>query len=292
MSKQEKNIKFLTDSAADLTPALRKEYDIEVLPFTIISSDSKEYKDGVDFTPQKFYDFLDKQEITPTHAQLTAFDFCEVYERLWTTGYRSVIYTSINSKGSATWQNSIMARDEFYEDHPEAKDEFSIYIIDSLSYTMGYGWGIVQAAKMARDGASAEICAAAIEDWCKHVRLLFTPMDLKYAKKSGRVSAAAAFLGDALGLHPIMSFPEGESKVLTKVRGDKNVIPTMIKMAQKEIAEGSPLLLITGGNKDINKELRKQSTEAFGKADLEYQIGGVITINVGHNLIGMIYRVK
>ena len=292
MAKKKNQIKFLTDSAADIPAKLQKELEIDVMPFTIIA-DGKEYRDGVDFTPQKFYDFLLEQKQIPTHSQLTAFDFCERFEHLWTEGYSCVIYTSINSMGSSTWQNAVIARDEFYEDHPEAKDDMEILIVDSKSYTMGYGYGIVLAANMAKNGATPEVCVAAIEDWCNHVRILFTPMDLSFAKKSGRISAAAAFLGDKLGLHPIMTFQDGESKVLTKVRGDRNVIPTMIKMCQKGMDVGSPYLLIDAQNKELNKKLYKEFTAAMEeKPVLEMFIGGVIAINAGPNVIGVIYREK
>lgn len=285
-------IKFLTDSASDIPSGARKGLDIEVLPFTIISGD-KEYKDGVNFSRQEFFKFLLSKPNIPTHSQLTVFDFCECYERLWTGGYTDVIYTSINSKASATWQNAVTATEEFYKDHPEAKAEFQIHVVDSMTYTMAYGWGVVQAARMAKAGVSAEICAAAIKDWCEHSRILFTPMDLKFAKKSGRVSAAAAFLGDALGLHPIMTFEDGESKVLTKVRGDKNVVPTMIKMCQNGMEENSPYLCIYGCNRDMNKILRHQFSESMKtKPALEYAVGGVIAINAGPNLVGVVYREK
>ena len=55
---------------------------------------------------------------------------------------------------------------------------------------------------MAAAGASVEEIAAYIQDWVDHVRVLFVAFDLKFAKKSGRVSAAAAFVGEALGSSP------------------------------------------------------------------------------------------
>lgn len=290
--KKIKRIKFLTDSAADIPAKYCKDLDIMVMPFPIIAGD-KEYKDGVDFTPQKFYDFLLKQEQIPSHSQFTPYQFTEVYENIWAEGYSNLIYTAINAKGSATYNNALLAREEFYEEHPEAKEDFTIYIVDSRTYTMAYGWGVVQAAQMASCGAGAEICVAAIQDWCDNVRVLFTPMDLSFAKKSGRISAAAAFLGEKLGLHPIMTFEDGESKSLSKIRGDKNVIPMMLSMMQKNREEGSPYLLIYAQNKEMNKALSKTFTEELQeKPAAEYYIGGVISINAGPNLIGVIYREK
>lgn len=88
------------------------------------------------------------------------------------------------------------------EDHPEARDAFSIRVIDSHTYTMCYGYPVAEGARMAAAGASVEEIAAYIQDWVDHVRVLFVPFDLKFAKKSGRVSAAAALWERPWGSSP------------------------------------------------------------------------------------------
>ena len=202
-------VKMVTDSAADIPRALREELDIQVLPFPIAMGD-KEYEDGYDFTPEEFYGMLLSAPQIPTHAQLNPYVFEQCFEQAYDNGYTHLIYTSINSKGSATHQNAVQAREEFYEEHPEARENFQITIIDSRNYTMTYGWAVVQGAKMAAVGTDPDKVVAYIQDWLDHVRVLFAPLDLRFAKKSGRVSAAAAFVGDALGLKPIMTFENGE----------------------------------------------------------------------------------
>ena len=148
------HIKFSTDSASDIPAALREEWNIQVLPFPIAMGD-REYMDGFDFTPDEFFQMLLDSPQIPTHAQLNPYLFTECFEKAWKEGYTDLIHTSINSKGSATYGNAIQARDEFYEDHPDAQDTFHIHIIDSKNYTMGYGWAVVQGAKMAAAGAQA-----------------------------------------------------------------------------------------------------------------------------------------
>ena len=282
-------IKFLTDSAADIPAQLREELHIQVLPFPIAMGD-REYRDGVDFTPEEFYGMLLAAPQIPTHAQLTSFVFQECFEQAWKEGYTDLIHTSINSKGSATYQNALQARDEFYEDHPEAKDAFRIYIIVSRTYTMSYGYPVVQGARMAADGAGAQAVADFIQDRVSRVRVLFSPLDLRFAKKSGRVPAAAAFVGDALGLKPIMTFEDGDSRILTKVRGEKNVIPTLLDLCRKERREGTPYLLIRGNNDQQSDKLHAAAVQALGEEPaLEYHIGGVIAINAGPNLVGIVY---
>lgn len=285
-------IKFITDSAADIPAVLREEYGIQVMPFPIAAGD-REYADGVDLTPQEFYDLLLSLPQIPTHAQLTPFFFEECFEQVWQEGYDHLIYTSINSKASATHSNAVQARDTFFEDHPEAKGKFQIHIIDSLCYTMGYGWAVLEGARMAKEGKDVQEICAFIQDWVDHVRVLFVPFDLKFAKKSGRVSAAAAFVGEALGLKPIMTFEDGASKVLSKVRGDKAVIPALLKLCQEEREEGTPYMLIRSGNPEQESLLAQTCAQQLDQPPaMEYYIGGVIAINAGPNLTGLVYRKK
>ena len=283
-------IKFVTDSAADIPRALREELDIQVLPFPIAMG-AKELQDGYDFTPEQFYPMLLAAKQIPTHAQLNPFVFSQCFQETFQAGYSCLIYTAINAKGSATYQNALQAREEFYEDYPEAKATFHIHILDSRTYTMGYGWAVVQGARMAREGAGLSEITAYLQDWIDHVRVLFAPLDLRFAKKSGRISAAAAFMGDALGLKPIMTFEEGDSKVLSKVRGEKNVIPALLELCQKTRAPGTPYLVIEGNNREQAARLEEESAKALGApAEMTYPIGGVIAINAGPNLIGLVYR--
>jgi len=283
-------ILLVTDSAADIPNALREELNIRVLPFPI-AMEGREYMDGEDFTPEEFYDILLRTPQIPTHAQLTPFLFTELFQQAWQEGYTDLIYTAINSNGSATYQNALAAREAFYKKHPQAKEPFSIRIIDSHCYTMGYGYAVIEGARQAAAGASAAEVADLIQHWIDHVRILFTPFDLKFAKKSGRVSAAAAFMGEALGIKPIMTFQDGASKVLAKIRGEKNVVPSMLELCKKTRSEGTPYLIIRAGNPEQSDLLAQACRDALGQEPaLEFYIGGVIAINVGPNLAGLIYQ--
>ena len=144
---------------------------------------------------------------------------------------------------------------------------------------------------MAAEGAQAQEIVDFIEDWLAHVHVVFAPLDLRFAKKSGRISAAAAFMGEALGLKPIMTFVDGESKILSKVRGEKNVISTIVDLCQKERRPGTPYLLVRGNNREQSDRLQEACRAALGEeAVMEYPIGGVVSINAGPNLVGIVYR--
>lgn len=283
-------IKFVTDSAADIPSALQQKLNIQVLPFSIVMND-QEYQDGIDFQPQDFYRELLAAPQIPTHSQLTPIVFEQLYAAALDEGVTDLIYVAINSKGSSTYENAVMTRKAFLAEHPGCG--MNIHVLDSKTYTMCYGYAVVLGAQKAKDGAGVEEVLATVQDWLDHVGLVFAPYDLKFAKKSGRVSAAAAFLGEALGLKPLMTFLDGESTVLSKVRGEKGVIPAQIAKMREDMAPGSPYLCIFGSGTEHNEELDAACQEAFGyPCALRYYIGGVIAINAGPNLVGIIYRKK
>ena len=286
-------IKFLTDSAADIPQHYVDELGIEVIHFPIALED-REILDGVDYTQEEFYKLLDGVDKIPTHAQITQFQFEEIFTNAFEAGYDALIYTCINFKGSATGGNALQAKKTFFADHPDAAGKFQIEVIDSKSYTYNYGYAVVQAAKKAQSGnLTAAEAVAEIEDWLNHSKILFAPYDLKFARKSGRVSAAAAIMGTAMGIRPIMSFPNGDSKVLAKPRGDKNVVPNIVKMMTADMEPGSPYLVIHAALPEHNKEITDACTQAIGYPPAEeFLIGGVIAINAGPNLVGVIYRTK
>ncbi len=283
-------IKFLTESAADIPASEKEGLDILVLPFAIIM-DGKEYQDGVSFTNKEFYKILAQADPIPSHSQITAFEFVEVYTDLYNQGYTDVIYMAINSKGSATHGNAVQAIDLFKEEHPEA--QMNIHIIDSKIYTYAYGAAVVEGAKMARDGKPVEEIVAWMQDWADHVRILFAPYNLKFVKKSGRVSAAAAFAGDLLGLKPVLSFDNGDSVTLAKPRGDKKLISEMLRIMKSEMEEDSPYYVIKSDPEDKNQLMIDEAEKAIGRpCTLSYYVGGVIAINGGPDLTGLIYRKK
>lgn len=282
-------VKISTDSTADIPANLREKLNIGMLPVTI-TTEEREYLDGVDITAQEFYELLATSEKMPTTSQVRNTFYQDLYEETYRDGYTDLVHISINAKGSGTFQSGVLARDMFYEEHPEAKDTFQIHLIDSGTYSMAYGWAVVEAAMRAKQGVDVAEIIAYAEDWLRNVRILFVPMNLKYVKKSGRVSAAAAFVGDALGLKPVITFEDGESKVLTKIRGEAKTMTGVLDIAKKEKKPGTPYLLVYGSAPEAYEKFRKMAVKEFGKPELEYPVGSVISLNSGPDVFAIIYR--
>ncbi len=283
-------IRISTDSTSDIPKNVQEELNIKVLPMPVIIN-GVECQDGVDITPREMYHIINTSSVLPTSAAIPIFNYTEYFEQAWKDGYTDIIHTCVNSKGSATYNNALLARDMFFQEVPEAKGRMNIRILDSVTYSMGYGLGVVEAAKMNVCGASADEIVSFLKDWINNVRVVFVPLDLRCVKKSGRVSAAAAFLGDAIGLKPIIAFEDGESKITTKVRGENAAINVIVTTCLENRREGTPFALALGENKEANQLLYSTVAERITDATpFIYDIGSVIAINAGANAMGIIYR--
>ena len=285
-------IKIMTDSACDISAELEKELDIMIVPFKIAMGD-KSYTSRVDFDNEQFYDMLDSYDGIPATSQITAFEFGEIYENLYNQGYTDVIYTSINSKGSATYNNSVMATNEFFENHPDAKDKFNIYTLDSKTYSGGYGYPVIEAGKKAKKGQSAKSIVSFLKDWFDNGVTYFGMYTLQYAKKSGRIPSAAAFVGEVMGLRPIMKIENNEIVTANKVRGDKAIIPKILECCEKEMIPKTPYCVMYGSDKAVGDEMAQAMTKAVGYPPSEMiQIGAAIAINAGPKVVSVVIKAQ
>lgn len=285
-------IKLITDSASDISENAEKKHDIMVIPFKVAMGDNS-YISRVDFNNDKFYEMMEAYDGLPTTSQVTAFEFEEIYEEQYNNGVTDVICVLINSQGSATYNNSLMAKDNFFENHPEAQGKINITSIDGRSYSGSYGYAVVEGAKMAERGESADKIIEFISNWVENCTIFFAPYSLKYARKSGRIPSAAAFVGDALGLKPVMRIFDHVISTDTKVRGDKAVVPAIVQKTAEEIQPKSPYCIVYGNDTSVRDELASAMTKELGYPPADfYQIGAAIAVNAGPKVVGSIFMKK
>ena len=285
-----RKIKIVTDSACDIPKELEEKHQIRILPFSITVGDQS-YVERRDFTPEESYGILEASPRRPSSAEYAAMQLTEVYEELIGEGYTNVIYVSINAKGSSTNSNAHLAKKQFFEAHPEAEGEFAIDIVDSQTYSMGYGYPVIEAAKKAEKGMLPAEIVAYLEDWFNCCRVIFAPYTLEYVKKSGRVSCAAAFVGELMGLKPLISFEDGESVTFGKVRGEKAVIPALIKKVKAEMIPQTPYVVLYGSAPEYGDQLAGDLEKELGyPCEIKAPIGAAISINAGPQVAAVIFR--
>ena len=285
-------IKLMTDSVSDISKELADQLGIRML-YIPITVDGKPMREELDFTKEEFYRMIEEAQEFPVSAQITPFEISEAYAEIAAEGCTDVIHVTIGSGGSGTYANAKAACGMFFEEHPELKDSFRIHLVDGRNYTATYGYAVVEAAKMLARGVSVPELIDYMDDWARHAGLYFVPMTLKYVKRSGRVSAAAAFAGELLGLKPFCRICNCQSNVIQKVRGEQNIIPKMVEVVKADIQPHSPYLVMQGADTKIAQEFGAALTKALGYPPEGYwNIGAAICCNAGPHVVGFVIKRK
>ena len=288
MRKQ--NIRLMTDSVSDITREQADALGISLLcmPITV---DGQALREIEDFTKEEFYTMIENAREFPSTAQLTPFEIGERYAQIAAEGCTDLIFVTIGAGGSGTYANAAAARQAYYEENPDEEKRMRIHLVDGRNYTATYGYAVTEAAKMLRRGAGVAETVDYLEDWCTHAGLYFVPMTLKYVKRSGRVSAAAAFAGELLGLKPFCRIVNCKSTVLQKIRGEQTLIPKMVEVVKADIQPHTPYIVMQGKNVKLAQDFGAALTKALGYPPEAYwSIGAAICCNAGPDVLGFVIK--
>ncbi len=285
-------IALLTDSCCDLPKEIIDELGIKVIPFTLTLG-GESFREIYDKSTKEVYELMENTDEIPKHSQISPITFEETYKELFEQGYTDIISVSINSQGSGTYNNSIIGKNDFFENNPDAQGKLKIFNIDSKCYTLYYGYPVMEAAKKIRRGAEVEEIIAYLEDWFNVSGIYAVPYTLKYAKKSGRISAAKAFAGELLGLKPVILFADGTTTTVDKIRGEKNIVPKLAEIVEKNMTPQTPYIMVHGKDDTLAKEVEKEIAKKTGKkAEMFGNIGAVVSANIGPELVAVVVRRK
>lgn len=281
-------IAILTDSCCDIPAELAEKYGIDIMSFHMMLDDV-DYIERVSCTNEEFYDLMRKAKGVPSTAAITPIQFCEKYCEYVDAGYTDVIHVTINRTGSSTYDNAVMAQGLLREERPEHK--MKIHLLDSHTYSMVYGWYVCEMARKLKNGAELRHVIGEFKEKMNCMEIILGPYSLKQMKKSGRISAAAAFAGELLGLRPIITLIDGKTKVENKVRGDEKVVPAMVALCKKRI-EGVENFEYMLGCTDVAQinDLTKACRKEFGREPIAvFRLGGVVSANTGPDTVALVY---
>ena len=285
-------IRIMTDSASDISYADEQKYAISVIPFPITLG-GRTCTSRVDFDNEQFFSPMAQCDEIPKTAQITPAQFQEIYLREAQAGVTDLVLVLINSKGSSTYDNSVQAIELFYEEYPEYRDVLHIHSFDGMGYNALYGSPVVHAAQMCADGASLEAILQYLTDILPRRQLYFGIDDLQDAAKSGRIPTAAAFLGTALNLKPVMKIFDNGITTAAKCRGERKLVEKVAEMSIADMEPGSPYELVYGNDTVCLEELRSLMVQQLGyEPAAAYQIGAAVAANSGPRVVGAAFTRK
>lgn len=285
-------IKFITDSVSDISREEELSCNVRVLPFPVVIGGTS-YLSRVELSNQEFFGLMEQYpDEVPTTSQITPFQFQQVMEEEAAAGNDEMIFVLINSQASATYNNACMAKEAFFEENPALRDRVKIEVVDSRGYMTIYGCVVAEGARRAQNGASFEEVVTYVRDALEKRMIYFSMYSLKYAARSGRIPSAAAFVGDKLGLKPIMKIFDHAITTAAKARGEKRMMDMLVEMACRDMKPGSPYQVMSGANVEDRELLRQKMEERLGYGPTGmYQICPAIAANSGPLAVGVCFDI-
>jgi DegV family protein with EDD domain len=202
------SVVVVTDSTASLPPDLAEEHGIEVVPLQVVIG-AQVYDEGSEgATPelvaQALRDFVPVSTSRPSPTVLA-----EVYERLARGGAQEIVSIHLSGEMSGTFESSQLAAREV---------DVPVHCVDSRQVGVATGFAAVTAAEALRAGASGVEAADAARARAAGAASLFYVDTLEYLRRGGRIGAAAAILGGALSVKPLLCIEDGKVANLERVR--------------------------------------------------------------------------
>ena len=201
------NIKIISDSTCDLSPAQIAQHNITVIPLIVVKDD-QEYRDGVTITAADVFAHVAAGGNLCSTAALNYGIYQEYFEK-YASEYDGVVHISLGSGFSSSYQNACLAADEFD----------NVIAIDSMNLSTGQGHVVLEACRLAKEVESLAELKEKLDAFTPRVEASFLVDKLNYLAKGGRCSAVAALGANLLNLKPCIEVKNGKMSVVKKYRG-------------------------------------------------------------------------
>lgn len=273
-------IALVTDSSCDLDRATLERYGIHVIPLSVLFG-AVQYRDGVDITPQEVYSrMVDEPASTSLPSPQSV---SEALTKLTDEGFTHVLAIHLSSALSGTFDMvRMMCRDV---------RNMVIEVIDSRGVSMMLGLIVRQAAAWIEE--KVEFCevVARVHNLIPKVRGYFTIKTLEYLKRGGRMSFAAATVGDLLDIKPVITVdPTGRLVPFAKIRGRARSLEHLYEIA-RDAAKGGRLItaVLQGDAKEEATILmdRIRCLPNIVRTTLHH-ISPALVVHAGPGLVGVI----
>ena len=273
--------KIVTDSAANISPHEARKLGVQVIPQTIVFG-TKEYRDGVDLTPDEFYEKMETE--FPRSSQINVAAFDEVFAKARQEG-QNLFVILLSSVLSGTYDSAVAAKqDGNYE---------NVYVYDSKGASVMEKLLVVEALRNA-DKTGEEI-AASLDGIRARMRLYAAVDTLEYLHKGGRLKKGVALVGKIIDLKPVITIsPAGKVELYGKAMGYRRAIRTIRQaVLSDKIDENYPVYYIYSKTKARCEELaaalhpdRPEYTENANN------LCSVIGVHIGPGGAGLCYVAK
>jgi DegV family protein with EDD domain len=276
---------IVTDSTVCLPEALVERYAIRVVPLDLVF-DGKVYRDGVDISPEVFYQLLQRARKLPTTSPASPGDYLKVYQEL-SRGVDSILCITVSSKVSAMFDAAQAAKEAAAAMMPQT----TIQVLDSSTAAMAQGFVVLRAAEAAAQGQDLDQVAQVAQGIMSRVHLIASVDTLCYLAKGGRVPKLAAWASSLLRIKPIAYLFQGEVSLVATVRTSSRSRERLVEIVRQRVA-GAPVhvAIFHAHAGEEAEELKRQISSRLQCAELYVtQFTPVMGAHTGPGVLGLAF---
>jgi DegV family protein with EDD domain len=223
------SVAVVTDSSAYLPDDLIAGYGIHVVPLYVILA-GRSGREGWEVKPDDVAKALAARGQKVSTSRPTPGDFVAAYRTALDAGADHLVSVHLSSELSGTWDAARLAASQV--------GEHIVTVVDTRSAAMGAGFAVLAAARSAAAGASAAEVAQAARATAAATCTFFVVDTLEHLRRGGRIGSAAAFLGSALAVKPVLHVQDGRVVPLEKVRTSTRALNRLVQRAVEAAGEG------------------------------------------------------
>ena len=277
---------FMMDSDSDLPYDLKVKYDIPVV-YMPYSLDGKEYFDdlGQSLDHKSYYDRM-RNGAVPVTSALNEADYLTYFEPILKE--KDLLFVAFSSKLSSTIQAVYSAQKKLKKKYPDRK----FIVVDTLSISAPQTLLVLKAHELYRAGKSIEEVAEWLEKNKLRAQAWFAVDDLKYLKRGGRVSPAAAAFGTMLDIKPVLTESrEGTLVPVDKVRGRKKALNLLAeRMAENEPEPDGLVIILNADAPEEARQLRDLALQRIPGLNIRIDnVGPVIGAHCGPGTLAITF---
>lgn len=281
---------IFTDSSSELTKKHREECNIDYYRMGIMVDGKLMHADinWDEYSPEQLYEWVADPNIEIKTSLVTVEEFIEKSEPYLKKGI-DILYIGCTDRLSGTINVFDIAKNFLKEKYPERK----IISVNSYRAEMSLGMICMEAARLRDEGKSIEEVVKWIENNRQYFHQVGSVATLKYLKAAGRVSGAAAFFGNIIGIKPVIMFDvHGHVHTFKKVNGSKNALDESFEYIKKHMVPGVTDIVYIGQAmaKESQAYLKKRINEELNIKTEEFWIGPIVGISCGPGMYGCWFK--
>ncbi|GAA5152385.1 DegV family protein [Pseudonocardia eucalypti] len=279
-------VAVVTDSTGYLPPDLAARHGIGVVPIRVTLGE-RTVRDMVEVGPAELIAALGDQAVAVGTSRPSPAEFAALFRELLSGGATEVVSVHLSRLLSGTWEAARIAADEV--------DSSRVRVVDSRSAGMGLGFATLAAARAAAAGGAGVVVEEAAADVAARSRVFFCVDSLEYLRRGGRIGAAAAWLGSALAVKPMLHVSDGLIEPLEKVRTLTRAVARMVDLAEQAAGrrtggENVELAVHHLGAPERAAELAGRLAERLPAASpcVISEVGAALGAHAGPGLLGVV----